>query len=187
MTIKQTLMDRSGERCELCGADTELEAWAVPPQDMASSDNHILLCGTCRSQLDGAETDQNHWRCLNDSMWSQLPVVQVMAHRMLVRLSAESWAQDLLDMMYLEDDTKKWAESAVAIIEDEPVLDCNGVALSAGDTVVLTKDLDVKGSSIVAKRGTAVRGISLSSNPLHIEGRISGQRIVIVAAYTKKS
>ena len=50
--------------------------------------------------------DNNHWRCLNDSMWSQVPAVQVMAWRLLSKLSAngETWAQDLLDMLYLDDE-----------------------------------------------------------------------------------
>ena len=39
--------------------------------------------------------------------------------------------------------------------------DVNGVVLQAGDSVVLIKDLKVKGSSMVAKQGTAVRRISL--------------------------
>ena len=63
-----------------------------------------------------------------------------------------------------------------------------GVELQTGDNVVLIKDLDVKGSSLVAKRGTAVRGISLVlDNPEHIEGKVEGQRIVILTKFTKKS
>ena len=53
--------------------------------------------------------------------------------------------------------------------------------------MTLVKDLNVKGANFTAKRGTAVRGIALSSNPEHIEGKINGQRIVIISAYTKKS
>jgi electron transport complex protein RnfE len=60
------------------------------------------------------------------------------------------------------------------------------LVLQAGDTVTLIKDLDVKGSSLVAKRGTAVRNIGLTSNPEHIEGRVDGQRIVILTKYVKK-
>tara|TARA_R110001583_G_scaffold43880_11_gene139369 strand:- start:2177 stop:2740 length:564 start_codon:yes stop_codon:yes gene_type:complete len=187
VSIEHTLLERSGHRCELCGAPENLSPWAVPPQELASSDNHILLCGTCLAQIDGAEPDQNHWRCLNDSMWSQVPVVQVMAFRMLKRLGSETWAQDLLEMLYLEDDTRKWAEATAGAEDAEPTLDVNGVVLVAGDNVTLIKDLDVKGTSMTAKRGTAVRGISLSDNPKHIEGRVNGQRIVIIAAYCKKS
>jgi protein PhnA len=119
-------------------------------------------------------------------MWSQVPAVQVMAYRMLSRLSSEGWAKDLLDMIYLEDDTKKWAEKTLAEDDDVQHIDSNGVRLLAGDTVVLIKDLDVKGSSITAKRGTAVRNIGLTSNPEQIEGRVDGQRIVILTKFVKK-
>lgn len=125
-------------------------------------------------------------------MWSQVPAVQVMAWRMLTRLSAEGWAHDLLEMLYLEDDVRAWAEAAGDEVGGtEEVLvhrDSNGAVLSAGDTVTLTKDLNVKGAGFTAKRGTAVRGISLvRDNDAHIEGRIGGQLIVILTEYVKKS
>ncbi|MCW8922371.1 MAG: alkylphosphonate utilization protein, partial [Gammaproteobacteria bacterium] len=132
--------------------------------------------------------DVNHWRCLNDSMWNQTPAVQVMAWRMLDRLSAEGWPQDLLDMLYLDDETLAWAK-AVGEDDDESIqhVDSNGAVLEAGDTVTLIKDLDVKGANFTAKRGTAVRGISLvADNPEHIEGRVEGQRIVILTRFVKK-
>ena len=90
-------------------------------------------------------------------------------------------------MMYMDDETRAWAEMAIGDDTREPTLDSNGTPLQQGDNVVLIKDLDVKGGGFTAKRGTAVRGISLSDNPLHIEGRVNGQRIVIIAAYVKKS
>ena len=73
------------------------------------------------------------------------------------------------------------------LIDIEQTLDVNGAPLKAGDSVTIIKDLDVKGANFTAKRGTAVRNISLSDNPLHIEGKVNGQRIVIIAAYTKKN
>jgi protein PhnA len=42
-----------------------------------------------------------------------------------------------------------------------PVLDANGNPLASGDTVILIKDLKVKGSSIVLKKGTKIKGIRL--------------------------
>lgn len=186
MLIEQALRARSNNQCELCGADDGLSLYLVPPKTEENAQNMVLLCSVCRSQADGADLDVNHWRCLNDSMWNQEPAVQVMAYRMLNRLSGETWAQDLLDMMYLEGETKTWAEVAAADDDREPTLDANGAALQAGDNVVLIKDLDVKGAGFTAKRGTAVRGISLTDDPKYIEGRVSGQRIVIVAAYVKK-
>ncbi|MDC0603409.1 PhnA domain-containing protein [Aliiglaciecola sp.] len=187
MSIEQTLMTRSNQACELCTATDSLSVYDVPPEE-AHADKCILVCDTCKQQLEtNAQLDVNHWRCLNDSMWSTVPAVQIVSWRMLQRLSGEGWAQDLLDMMYLDDDMQKWAEAGLVDISDEPTLDCNGVHLQAGDTVTLVKDLNVKGANFTAKRGTAVRGIGLSSNPEHIEGKINGQRIVIIAAYTKKS
>lgn len=133
----------------------------------------------------------NHWRCLNDSMWSQVPAVQVMAWRMLTRLSAEGWPQDLLDMLYLDDETLARAQAVGEGKTDNDAVkhaDSNGAVLEAGDTVTLIKDLNVKGANFTAKRGTAVRGISLAAdNPEHIEGRVNGQQIVILTKFVKKS
>ncbi|MCK4956984.1 MAG: alkylphosphonate utilization protein, partial [Candidatus Cloacimonetes bacterium] len=126
----------------------------------------------------------------NDSMWSQVPAVQVMAWRMLKRLSAEGWPQDLLDILYLDEETQAWAEATSEEHSYEDTvkhIDSNGVVLEAGDTVILIKDLNVKGTSFTAKRGTAVRGISLvADNPEHIEGRVNGQLIVILTKFVKK-
>ena len=66
--------------------------------------------------------------------------------------------------------------------------DSNGAVLEAGDSVTLIKDLNVKGANFTAKRGTAVRNISLvQDNPEHIEGRVEGQRIVILTQFVKKN
>jgi protein PhnA len=192
MSIENTLQERSGSKCELCSSAENLDVYQVPPDSSGEVDNSVYLCETCRDQLEKLEeVDVNHWRCLNDSMWSQLPAVQVLAWRMLTRLRAEGWAQDLLDMLYLDEDTLNWAQAAGdGEAEDEGIkyLDSNGALLQDGDTVILIKDLNVKGANFTAKRGTAVRGISLvSDNPEHIEGKVEGQRIVILTKFVKKS
>jgi len=191
MSIETELQTRSESKCELCGSTDELAVYEVPPTSDGSADQCALLCVTCRGQIENPETvDANHWRCLNDSMWSQVPAVQVMAWRMLTRLRGEGWPQDLLDMMYLEDETRVWAEAGSDDAADEDKVihrDSNGALLEAGDTVTLTKDLDVKGSSITAKRGTAVRNIRLvQDNEEQIEGRVDGQMIVILTKFVKK-
>ena len=192
MSEIKALHERSESKCELCSATETLEAYEVPPVSDGTVDECVLLCETCRVQLENIEkTDVNHWRCLNDSMWSQVPAVQVLVWRMLKRLSAEGWPQDLLDMLYLDETTQAWAQATGEGAEDVDTVkhvDSNGTVLSAGDTVTLIKDLNVKGASFTAKRGTTVRGISLvSSNPEHIEGRVSGQQIVILTKFVKKS
>ena len=135
--------------------------------------------------------DANHWHCLNDSMWSPVPAVQVMAWRLLHRLSAEGWSHDLLDMLYLDEETLAWAQATgEGVSQDDVVkhIDSNGVVLQSGDTVVLIKDLDVKGGGFTAKRGTAVRGISLvADNPEQIEGKVNGQQLVLLTKFVKKS
>ena len=57
-----------------------------------------------------------------------------------------------------------------------------------GDTVTLTQDLNVKGTSFTAKRGAAVRRIRLvEDNPGQIEGKVNDQTIVILTKFVKKS
>ena len=65
--------------------------------------------------------------------------------------------------------------------------DTNGVTLNVGDTVTIIKDLNVKGAGFTAKRGTAVRNISLTTNPEQIEGRVNGVKIVLLTCFLKKS
>ncbi|OIO71965.1 MAG: PhnA protein [Zetaproteobacteria bacterium CG1_02_53_45] len=190
MSTETELQTRSESKCELCGATDSLGVYEVPPAAGGSADECVYICNTCRGQIENPESvDANHWRCLNDSMWSQVPAVQVMAWRMLNRLRGEGWPQDLLDMMYLEDDTRGWAEAGSDAANEEKIIhrDSNGVVLEAGDSVTLTKDLDVKGSSLTAKRGTAVRNIRLvHDNAEQIEGRVDGQMIVILTKFVKK-
>ncbi|WP_457616532.1 PhnA domain-containing protein [Lutibacter sp.] len=191
MSIEKKLQERSTSKCELCSATTNLKVYQVPPTSKGTVDDSILVCETCLNQIENPDNiDANHWRCLNDSMWSEVPAVQVMAWRMLNRIKNEGWPQDLLDMMYLDDATQKWAEATgEGLDESEKIIhrDVNGVVLQAGDSVVLIKDLKVKGSSMVAKQGTAVRRISLDpDNAEYIEGKVDGQHIVIITKYVKK-
>jgi protein PhnA len=188
MSVEKELMARSGQACELCGQSESLEVYTVPPADAPSVAESILACGTCRAQLaDPDYLDPNHWRCLNDSMWSTVPAVQVVAWRILNRLRGEGWPAELLDMMYLDEDTLAWAKAGLPDENALVHLDSNGQVLEAGDTVTLIKDLKVKGANFTAKRGTAVRRISLvQDNAGQIEGKVEGQQIVILTEYVKK-
>jgi len=190
MSTEQTLLTRSDSKCELCTSESNLSVYEVPPTSDGSADQAILVCDTCLDQIENPDNmDANHWRCLNDSMWTQVPAVQVMAWRQLKRLSSEVWAQDLLDMLYLDDETQTWASATeTAEVDAESAsFDSNGTPLNAGDSVTLIKDLEVKGAGFTAKRGTLVKGISLTDNPEHIEGRVNGTRIVLLTKFLKKS
>ena len=79
MKTEQVLKDRSESKCELCNSTENLQTYEVPPSSNATPDECILICDTCREQIEHPDkVDVNHWRCLNESMWSQLPAVQVM-------------------------------------------------------------------------------------------------------------
>jgi len=188
MSVLQELQDRSESQCELCSTKDDLKIYVVPPVSTGGIDGSLLACETCVGQIENPETtNANHWRCLNDSMWSEHETVKVVAWRMLSRLKAEGWSQDLLDMMYLEEDTLKWAkETGEDEEESEKIIhrDVNGVILENGDSVVLIKDLKVKGSSIVAKQGTAVRRISVDrENAEFIEGKVGPTQVVLVTKF----
>ncbi len=191
MSTEKNLLSRSDSKCELCSSTENLSVYSIPPEPNDTADHSILLCSVCQDQIENPDNvDVHHWRCLNDSMWSQIPAVQVMAWRMLTRLSAEGWPQDLLDMLYLDEETLNWAKATGEGSNESSVkhMDSNGNILQAGDTVTLIKDLNVKGANFTAKRGTAVRSISLvADNPEHIEGRVNGQQIVILTQFVKKS
>ncbi|CAM1351208.1 PhnA domain-containing protein [Tenacibaculum crassostreae] len=191
MSLLQELQDRSGNQCELCSSKENLSIYEVPPISTGGVDGSLLACSVCVEQIENPEaTDANHWRCLNDSMWSEFRAVKVVAWRMLHRVKKDGWSQDLLDMMYLEDEELRFAEATGDHLdESEKIIhrDVNGAILQAGDNVVLIKDLKVKGSSMVAKQGTAVRRISLDpENAKYIEGKVEGTQIVIITDYVKK-
>lgn len=185
MSIEQILKERSGNCCELCRSTTDLSVYNVEPSD-GSENQSIYICSKCKSELENPSSlNENHWQCLNDSMWSETPAVQVVAYRLLQALNN----QDALDMLYLEDDIKAWADANPLIANNSGIVhrDSNGTILNDGDTVTLIKDLDVKGGGFTAKRGTVVKNIRLTDDPKYIEGKINGTTIVLVAEYMKKA
>jgi len=191
MKVEEQLAIRSGNKCELCKSGDNLKLYEVLPQDGLSADTSILICPKCLAQIEKKEElDSRHWHCLTESMWTEVPAVQVTAWRMLNRLRNESWAMENLDMLYLPDEILAWAKATGDHENDASVdlhKDCNGHQLQNGDSVVLIKSLDVKGSTLNAKMGTVVKNIRIvEDNTEQIEGRIEGQQIVILTKYVRK-
>ena len=191
MKLEERLLERSENKCELCKSADALSVYEVPHSNGNDDWNSIILCSKCLAQVEKkAELDSKHWSCLTDSVWSEIAGVQVVSWRMLNRLRDQSWATDSLDMMYLDDDRLNWAKATGDHENDASVdlhKDCNGQVLQNGDTVVLTKSLDVKGSTLNAKMGTVVKNIRIvNDNTEQIEGKIEGQLIVILTKYVRK-
>jgi protein PhnA len=67
------------------------------------------------------------------------------------------------------------------------VKDSNGNLLSEGDSVTVIKDLKVRGSSAVIKRGTKVKNIRLTDDEEEVEGKVDGSVIVLKACFLKKA
>ena len=177
--------------CELCGKqDDNLIAYAVPPKTDELTDNQVVLCGECFDQITSDNyTNIHHWRCLEGSIWSEVPAVQVLSYKILTQLSSEEWARDAMEAAYLDDSLIEWA-NAEAALEAEKVIhkDSYGVVLESGDTVVLTENLNVKGTNYIAPKGTIVRKVRLvHDNAEQIEGKVNGDSIVILTKFVRKS
>ena len=191
MKLEEILMKRSENKCELCGSASALTVYEAPHAKHHDEDGCLMIFGKCLAQIEKKEElDSKHWSCLTTSMWSEVPSIQVVSWRMLNRLREESWASESLDMMYLDDERLDWAKKTGDHENDSSVdlhKDCNGQILQDGDSVVLTKSLDVKGSTLNAKMGTVVKNIKLvTDNTEQIEGKIEGQLIVILTKYVRK-
>ena len=186
--IERKLKDRSGSVCEISGAEHDLVVYVLPPTNERTVENSVLLAKHLNDQIENPETtDEKDWRGLSESMWSEHLPVQIVSWRMLARLKNT----DLLDMMYLDEEALEWAKATgEGDEEDENKLvhkDSNGVTLLDGDSVVLIKDLDVKGATFTAKRGAAVHNIKLVWDDANlIEGRVENQNIYILTQYVKK-
>lgn len=188
VVTEKRLKDRSGGVCEISGSDENLVVYIVEPKTEAIPENCILIAKSLRDQIENKELmNANDWRGLSDSMWNENLPVQIVSWRMLARLKNH----DLLDMMYLDEDALEWAKATGEDEDEEGKIihkDSNGNVLLDGDSVVLIKDLDVKGATFTAKRGAAVHNIKLVwDNPNQIEGRVENQHIVILTQYVKKT
>ena len=177
------LPEISRQVCELCMSIENLSSYNVPPDGYP--DNEVTICITCLSP-----PDSSHWGFLSETMWSDRQAIRVLSWRMLDWMKSETWAADNLEMMYMDDNTQKWAEAGQDTdCGREPVVhkDANGNILRDGDSIVLTKSLDVKGSSLNLKMGTMMWNIRVvNDDEGQIEGKVNGQLLVVLTKYIRK-
>jgi len=184
MAINVKLNARCGGICELCNSLPAEHDYTVTPKNDDVIENQVALCDSCLNALD--ETDRaNYWRCVEGSIWNPEPSIQALSYRVLQSYKGEDWASNAINAVELDENTVRWAMSALVIADIHK--DAYGNVLENGDTVVLTQSLKVKGTSFNAAKGTVVRKIRLSpENAEHIEGKINDQTIVILSKFVKK-
>jgi protein PhnA len=188
VVTEKRLKDRSGSKCEISGSEENLVVYVIAPKTDPTPENCILITQSLKDQIENPEsTNPNDWRGLSDSMWNENLPVQIVSWRMHARLKNT----DMLEMMYLDEDALEWAKATGEDEDDEGKIihkDSNGNVLLDGDSVVLIKDLDVKGATFTAKRGAAVHNIKLVWDDANlIEGRVENQNIYILTQYVKKT
>lgn len=111
------LARRSKSRCELCEAAGEkLSIVEVPPEPRDPEIGEcVMLCEACATAVREPRRFRagNHWRCLAQTLWSEVPAVQVLALRLLRRQErSEAWARESLEMFYPDDEIEARAAEA---------------------------------------------------------------------------
>ena len=67
------------------------------------------------------------------------------------------------------------------------VKDANGIVLADGDSVVLIKDLKVKGSSVTLKVGTKVKSIRLVDGDHEVDCKMDAGSFMLKACFLRKA
>lgn len=83
----------------------------------------------------------------------------------------------------------EWPMAAAAAADDDAeaaVKDANGNVLADGDSVVLIKDLKVKGSSITLKQGTKAKSIRLVGGDHEVDCKLDNGSFMLKACYLRK-
>ena len=179
---------RTNGACEVCTQTGALQAFDVSDAPVGT-DGTVALCEECEGQLSRrVDLDPKHWFCLQESMWSEVPAVQVLSFRQLHVLKAEAWASDALASAYLDDELMTWAQAGIVQEEEGAPIhrDMNGTQLFQGDSITLTRSLDVKGTNFTVKRGTTVKNVRLSDDAGWVDAKVNGVEIFIKTCFVKK-
>jgi protein PhnA len=182
MALIKALQDRSNGCCELCNSDKDVNEITVAPRS-DEPENQVVLCVDCRNAL--ATGDAGQLRIAAESVWSELPAVQVLSFRILQRFADQAWAADALGTVYLDDQLMLWVEAELGAGDKHR--DCDGQELVTGDNIIVIQDLVVKGANFTAKRGTVVKRIRIvSDEPTQIEGKVNDQTIILLTKFVRK-
>ena len=102
------LTRRARSCCELCGqSGAKLSIYELAPVPKEPEfERCVFICESCSEQLENPKKIvPDYWRFLTETIWSEVPAVQILSARILDRLSrTETWAGDILDEAYLDED-----------------------------------------------------------------------------------
>jgi protein PhnA len=189
MLPNPALLARSESQCELCQSPTNLLVHTIAPFT-DDKEKEVVLCTVCDTSIIANDfSNKEHFRNLAGSIWSEVAAVKVLSYKLLQKLNTQDWAQDALDGAFLTEQEMAWAmaedEAKASVLVHK---DAYGVTLVTGDTVLLTENLNVKGTNFIAPKGTKVSRIRVvPDNDQQIEGRIDGSMIVILTKFVRKS
>lgn len=109
----KNLVRRSGSSCELCNSKgTSLGIYEIPPVPKEPDyDRCLFICDDCRAQLGNiSKIKADHWRCLNNTVWSEIAAIQALSIRMLRIIAPDhDWAEELLDQVYPDPEVEEMA------------------------------------------------------------------------------
>ena len=93
------------------------------------------------------------------------------------------------EQLVCADCGQEWSASDVSADDDvdKVVRDSNGNVLENGDSVILIKDLKVKGSAIVLKKGTKVKNIRIVDGDHDIDCKVDGVSLSLKSEFLKKA
>jgi protein PhnA len=187
--MSEKLFNRAENICELCSSASTLNTFTVSPKEDYLIENQVAICEVCQTGIQSNDfSNSNHWRALTASIWSETPSVQALSYRILDKLSEESWASETIDGVFLDEATITWAMTEANAEANKLIhKDAFGNILQNGDNIVLIENLNVKGTSYTAPKGTQVKKIRLvMDNAEQVEGKINSDTIVILTKFIKK-
>jgi protein PhnA len=114
--LGKDLARRAKSKCELTGVGgVSLRAYEVPPVGPEPDiERTLLVSEACIEVLENPrKLKGREWQCLAETVWSEMPAIQVVAWRMLNHLAKnEDWARDVLEELFLDEEVEAWARSA---------------------------------------------------------------------------
>jgi protein PhnA len=110
------LARRCKSKCELTGASgVALHTYEIPPvSNEPEFSRCLMICKDVIDQINQPELiEPDQWHHLGELIWSDIPVVQIMAWRILQYIAKqEKWARDIMEDAYLDEEILNQANQA---------------------------------------------------------------------------